>query len=98
MATVQHILQLVHDRGDIYFSEYSGLYCRGCERFLTEKELVDGKCPDHLVEPLPISEQNYFFRMSRYQDWLIDHIKTHPEFITPERYRNEVLSFLSEPL
>ena len=98
VRTVQEILQLVHDRGDIYFSEYSGLYCKGCERFLTDKELVDGKCPDHLVEPLPISEQNYFFRMSKYQDWLIDHIKAHPDFITPERYRNEVLSFLSEPL
>ena len=98
IQTVQDILQLVHDQGDIYFSEYSGLYCQGCERFLTEKELVDGKCPDHLVEPKAISEQNYFFRMSKYQDWLIDHIKSHPEFITPERYRNEVLSFLSEPL
>jgi methionyl-tRNA synthetase len=98
IRTVQDILQQVHDRGDIYFSEYSGLYCKGCERFLTEKELVDGKCPDHLVEPKAITEQNYFFRMSKYQDWLIDHIKSNPEFITPERYRNEVLSFLSEPL
>ncbi len=98
IKTVQDILQQVYDRGDIYFSEYSGHYCKGCERFLTEKELVDGKCPDHLVEPQEISEQNYFFRMSKYQDWLIDHIKANPEFITPERYRNEVLSFLSEPL
>ncbi|NLX18994.1 MAG: methionine--tRNA ligase [Desulfobulbus sp.] len=98
IQTVQDILQQVYDAGDIYFSEYSGLYCRGCERFLTEKELVDGKCPDHLVEPSPITEQNYFFRMSKYQDWLIDHIKTNPDFITPERYRNEVLSFLSDPL
>ncbi len=98
IKTVQDILQLVYDRDDIYFSEYSGLYCKGCERFLTEKELVDGKCPDHLVEPKAISEQNYFFRMSKYQDWLVDHIKSHPEFITPERYRNEVLSFISEPL
>jgi methionyl-tRNA synthetase len=98
VRTVQDILQQVHDRGDIYFSEYSGLYCKGCERFLTEKELVDGKCPDHQVEPKAITEQNYFFRMSKYQDWLIDHIKSNPEFITPERYRNEVLSFLSEPL
>ena len=98
VKTVQDILQLVYDRDDIYFSEYSGLYCQGCERFLTEKELVDGKCPDHLTEPKEISEQNYFFRMSKYQDWLIDHITTHPDFITPERYRNEVLSFLSEPL
>ena len=98
MQTVQDILQKVYDQGDIYFSEYSGHYCRGCERFLTEKELVDGKCPDHQTKPDEITEQNYFFRMSRYQDWLIDHIKSNPEYITPERYRNEVLSFLSEPL
>ncbi len=98
VKTVQDILQQVYDADDIYFSEYSGLYCKGCERFLTEKELVEGKCPDHLVEPKAITEQNYFFRMSRYQEWLIDHIKANPDFITPERYRNEVLSFLSEPL
>lgn len=98
IKTVQDILQHVHDSGDIYFDEYSGLYCKGCERFLTEKELIDGKCPDHLVKPQEITEQNYFFRMSKYQQQLIDHINDNPEFITPERYRNEVLSFLSEPL
>ncbi|MBB5346883.1 methionine--tRNA ligase [Desulfoprunum benzoelyticum] len=98
VAVVQSILQQVHASGDIYFDEYSGLYCRGCERFLTEKELVDGVCPDHQVPPQEIAEQNYFFRMSRYQERLISHIQDNPEFITPERYRNEVLSFLSEPL
>jgi len=98
MATVQAILQKVYDSGDIYFDEYTGLYCRGCERYLTDKELDDGKCPDHLTVPEEIAEQNYFFRMSRYQQKLIDHIQENPEFITPERYRNEVLSFLSEPL
>lgn len=98
MKTVQDILQKVYDQGDIYFSEYTGLYCKGCERFLTEKELIDGKCPDHLVAPEEISEQNYFFRMSKYQQWLIDHITNNPDYITPERYRNEVLSFLKEPL
>ncbi|HSH12951.1 MAG TPA: methionine--tRNA ligase, partial [Desulfurivibrionaceae bacterium] len=98
IRTVQAILQKVYDQGDIYFSEYSGLYCQGCERFLTEKELVAGNCPDHLAPPAPITEQNYFFRMSKYQEWLIDHIHSHPDFITPERYRNEVLSFLKEPL
>jgi methionyl-tRNA synthetase len=98
IRTVQDILQKVHDQGDIYLGSYSGLYCRGCERFLTEKELVDGNCPDHQTPPQPISESNYFFRMSRYQEWLIDHINRNPEFITPERYKNEVLSFLSEPL
>jgi len=96
--TVRLILSRVKEKGDIYFSEYEGLYCFGCERFYTEKELVDGKCPDHQTEPEVIKEANYFFRMSRYQEWLIDHIHTHPDFIRPERYRNEVLSFLSEPL
>ena len=95
---VQQILQKVYDNGDIYFDEYSGLYCTGCERFLTEKELVDGNCPDHQVPPKEITEQNYFFRMSKYQQRLIEHIQANPDFITPERYRNEVLSFLSEPL
>jgi len=98
VATVQKILQQVYDQGDIYFSEYTGLYCRGCERFLTEKELVDGNCPDHQKPPEEVSEQNYFFRMSKYQDWLIEHINDHPDFIGPERYKNEVLSFLKEPL
>ena len=96
--TVRDILQKVFDSGDIYFDEYTGLYCRGCERFLTEKELVDGNCPDHQTPPQEIAEQNYFFRMSNYQQQLIDHIRNTPDFITPERYRNEVLSFLSEPL
>ncbi|NNK14647.1 MAG: methionine--tRNA ligase [Desulfofustis sp.] len=98
VAVVKHILQTVHNGGDIYFDEYSGLYCTGCERFLIERELVEGKCPDHLVEPKEITEQNYFFKMSRYQEQLIDHLKNNPEFVTPERYRNEVLSFLSDPL
>jgi len=96
--TVKLILNKVNEKGDIYFSDYSGLYCFGCERFYTERELVDGKCPDHQVEPTRISESNYFFRMSKYQDWLIDHIHKHPDFIRPERYKNEVLAFLKEPL
>ena len=96
--TVKLILTKVKEKGDIYFSDYSGLYCFGCERFYTERELVDGKCPDHQVEPTRISESNYFFRMSKYQDWLIAHIQKHPDFIRPERYRNEVLAFLKEPL
>jgi len=98
VATVQGILQAVYDKGDIEFREYEGLYCFGCERFYIERELVDGKCPDHGTVPEKIKEKNYFFLMSRYQDWLIDHIRSNPEFITPERYRNEVLSFLKDPL
>jgi len=96
--TVKLILNRVNDSGDIYFSDYTGLYCFGCERFYTERELVEGKCPDHQTEPEEIKEANYFFRMSKYQDWLIDYIHQHPNFIRPERYRNEVLSFVKEPL
>jgi methionyl-tRNA synthetase len=98
ITVVEHILQKIYDLGDIYFSEYEGLYCFGCERFYTERELVNAKCPDHETEPEPIKESNYFFRMSRYQDWLIGHIKNNPEFIRPQRYKNEVLSFLKKPL
>lgn len=98
ISAVEYVMKKIYDSGDIYFSEYKGLYCFGCERFYTERELVDGKCPDHETTPEPIEESNYFFKMSRYQNWLIDHIKGHPDFITPERYKNEVLSFLKEPL
>lgn len=98
IAVVEKILQEIYDKGDIYFSEYEGLYCFGCERFYMERELVDGKCPDHETAPETIKESNYFFRMSKYQDWLIKHITENPDFIRPERYRNEVLSFLKEPL
>jgi len=98
MKTVADILQKIFDAGDIYFSEYEGMYCFGCERFYTERELVDGVCPDHGTPPETIKESNYFFKMSNYQEWLISHIQDNPTFIRPERYRNEVLSFLKEPL
>ena len=95
---VQLILQKVHDNGDIYFGEYGGHYCFGCERFYTPGELVDGKCPDHQKEPQFIKEKNYFFKMSTYQGWLIKYIEEHGDFIRPEIYRNKILSFLQEPL
>ncbi len=94
IKTVQKVLQKVYEAGDIYFGEYGGHYCFGCERFYTEKELVDGLCPDHKTKPEYISEKNYFFRMSKYQGWLHDYISEHPDFIRPARYRNEVLSLL----
>jgi len=98
IKVVKEVLQKIYDSGDIYFSEYEGAYCFGCERFYTERELVDGKCPDHKTVPEVIREANYFFRMSKYQDWLIDYIQADPDFIRPERYKNEVLAFLREPL
>jgi len=91
---VQTALQRVYDQGDIYFGEYGGHYCKGCERFLTEKELVDGLCPDHKTKPEYIAEKNYFFRMSKYQGQLLEHIKANPDFIRPRQYRNEVVSLL----
>jgi len=91
---VQEILQKVYDNGDIYFGSYGGNYCVGCERFLTDKELVDGKCPEHDKKPEFIEEKNYFFKMSKYQGWLIEHIESNPDFIRPDRYRNEVLAML----
>jgi len=98
MAVVEQVLQNIYDAGDIYFAEYEGLYCFGCERFYAERELVEGRCPDHETKPEIIKESNYFFKMSRYQDWLIDHIRNTPDFIRPERYKNEALAFLKEPL
>jgi len=97
-AVVARVLQEIYDKGEIYYSEYEGLYCVGCERFYQERELVDGLCPDHKKEPKRIKESNYFFKMSAYQEWLIDHINQNPDFIRPKQYRTEVLSFLKEPL
>lgn len=91
---VKTILAKVYEKGDIYFGSYGGYYCVGCERFFTEKEMVDGKCPDHNRKLDFIEEKNYFFKMSNYQDWLIGHIEKNPDFIRPERYRNEVMALL----
>jgi methionyl-tRNA synthetase len=95
---VQEVLSRVYESGDIYFDRYSGLYCVGCERFYTDKELVDGKCPDHLTQPQLIEEENYFFRMSKYQDRLVQHIENHSQFIRPEGYKHEVLAMLRDRL
>ncbi len=95
---VREILQKVYDNGDIIFGEYGGLYCLGCERYYTDKELKDGKCPQHDTKPEYRSEENYFFRMEKYRPWLQDHIKQNPDFIRPERYANEALGILREPI
>jgi methionyl-tRNA synthetase len=95
---VQQILQRLWDKGEIYLGEYSGQYCFGCERFYTEKEIVDGRCPDHQIPLTFIKEDNYLFRMSKYQARLVKHLEDNPDFIQPERYSNEVLGFLREPL
>jgi len=95
---VQKILQDLFDRGEIYKAEYDGWYCVPCERFYTEKDLVDGKCPECHRPVEKIKEANYFFRMGAYQEWLIQYIQDHPKFIQPDYRRNETLGFLRKPL
>ena len=96
---VQAIMQDLYDRDLIYKAEYKGYYCVACERFFTEKDLIDGKlCPDCQREVDTIVESNYFFRMSKYQDWLIQYITEHPDFIQPAFRANETLGFLRKPL
>jgi methionyl-tRNA synthetase len=95
---VQKILQDLYDRGEIYQDNYEGWYCVPCERFWTEKDLSEGKCPDCLRSVSEISEKNYFFRMSKYQSWLIEHIEKNDRFILPTSRRNEILGFLRTPL
>ncbi|HDL53735.1 MAG TPA: methionine--tRNA ligase, partial [Proteobacteria bacterium] len=97
-AIVQHFLQVLYDRGDIYRSTYNGWYCVPDERFWTEKDLLDGKCPDCGRKVVEIKESNYFFRMGKYQGWLSEHIKANPDFIQPETRQNEMLGFLRKPL
>ncbi len=95
---VREVLQDLYDRGEIYKKEYSGWYCVGDERFYTEKDLVDGKCPECGREVSEIKEWNYFFRMGKYREWLIDYIQTHPDFIQPAFRANETLGFLKKEL
>ena len=90
--TVQKIFQKLYDQGDIYKSEYEGWYCSPCESFWTEHQLVDGKCPDCGRPVEKVKEESYFFKLSKYADWLIDYINTHPDFIQPVSRRNEMLN------
>ena len=96
---VQDILQKLYEKGGIQKRKYSGMYCTPCERFWTEKDLIEGKCPDCRRDVEFIEEENYFFLMSKYQNALIEHIEKNPDYILPESRKNEVLSFLkNKPL
>lgn len=89
---VQKIFKKFVDQGDIYKSEYEGMYCTPCESFWTESQLVNGKCPDCGREVKPAREEAYFFKMGKYADRLVEHICTHPEFITPVSRKHEILN------
>lgn len=95
---VQKLWKLCEKNGDIYKKSYTGLYCVGCESFKTEKELTDGKCPEHLKSPEKVTEENYFFKLSNYQDKLLDLIENNKLLIIPNSKRNEILSFIKQGL
>lgn len=94
---VQKIFKKLYEQDDIYKGEYKGLYCTPCESFWTTTQLVDGKCPDCGREVHEVSEEAYFFRLSKYQDRLVDHIEKHPEFIQPISRKNEMLNNFIKP-
>ncbi|MBU1006056.1 MAG: methionine--tRNA ligase, partial [Candidatus Omnitrophica bacterium] len=95
---VQAILEMFHKNGDLYEGEYSGWYCTPCESFWTKSQLVNENCPDCGRHVEQIKEKNFFFRLSKYQKWLLDYIEAHEDFILPVIRRNEILSFLKNPL
>lgn len=93
-AAVTKLFQIIYDKGDIYQGEYEGLYCESCEAFYTEKDLVDGHCPQHQTKPKFIKEANYFFRLSAYAERLLAHIAQNLKFILPEIRRNEIINVI----
>lgn len=97
VEVVQHIFRTLLEKGDIYKASYTGLYCNGCESFLSPRELdEEGRCPNHLTKPLEVQEENYFFKLSKYKDAIIEHIKNNPRFIMPDYRQNEVLNQLKD--
>ena len=96
-AMVAKIFRKLYEQGDIYKGSYEGMYCKECEAFYTESQIVDGKCPDCGMEVHPAKEEAYFFKMSKYADRLIEHIETHPNFIQPESRKNEMMNNFLKP-
>ena len=95
---VQEMLQKSFDNGDIYLGEYEGLYCVGCERYYTEKELEEGNCPIHKKPAVLLKEKSYFFKLSKYQDKILEFYEKNPEFISPEYRKQEVINRVKEGL
>lgn len=97
ILAVQKIFQKFYDQGDIYKAKYEGWYCTPCEAFWTERQLVDGNCPDCGRPVELVAEESYFFKMSKYVDRLVEHIETHPEFIQPVARKNEMINNFIKP-
>ena len=98
MEVVQKIFTTIYEKGDIYKSEYEGHYCTPCETFFTERQLENGNCPDCGRPTELIKEESYFFKMSKYQDQLLQYIEDHPDFIQPVARRNEMINFIKQGL
>ncbi|MEK7067741.1 MAG: class I tRNA ligase family protein, partial [Patescibacteria group bacterium] len=96
VKAVQAALRFMYDKGDIYLGKYEGLYCRGCEQFKNEKDLVNGLCPEHKTAPEKMSEETYLFRMSKYERELLKKIKSDEIKIRPEERKNEIVSFIQK--
>ena len=95
--TVQNIFKKFYEQGDIYKSEYEGWYCEPCESFFTETQIVDGKCPDCGRPVKKMKEEAYFFKMSKYADRLMKYIEDHPDFISPELRKKEMINNFLKP-
>ncbi len=95
---VQTLVQRAFDSGDVYKAKYEGHYCEGCEEFKLEKDLIEGKCPNHKTAPKWISEENYFFKLSKYQDRLLKLFKENPGFLQPEHRKSEIVNFIEAGL
>ncbi len=97
-AFVQSFVEKLRAAGDIEKRTYGGLYCTACEGFWYERDLVDGKCPDHGLEPAWLEEENYYFLLSKYQDRLVEFFRAHPDYVKPRSRYNEALSFIEQGL
>ncbi|MDR1456584.1 MAG: methionine--tRNA ligase [Puniceicoccales bacterium] len=97
-VVVREVLQKLHDGGEIYRAEYAGLYSTRAERFVQEKDKIDGRWPDDIGEPIELKETNYFFRLSHYQGWLVDFLNKNQDFVVPAFRQKQVLEFLKEPI
>jgi methionyl-tRNA synthetase len=96
--TVQSIFKKIYDKGDIYKDKYKGWYCTPCETFWLERQLEDGKCPDCQRETEWVEEESYFFKMSKYEDDLLEYIENNPDFIQPETRQKEMINFIKDGL
>ncbi|MEI7474918.1 MAG: methionine--tRNA ligase [bacterium] len=97
VKVVQHIFKTLTEKGDIYKASYTGLYCNGCESFLSPRDLDDeGRCVHHLAKPIEVQEENYFFKLSKYKDAIIERIQNNPRFVMPDYRQNEIINQLKD--